>query len=151
VDAVRVRRTSKYDSFDSRSASVLNVSEIRELKEESTTTSNDSVIYKWFGAEETSVWLQDFGFKHLFLWHEVAISAPEITSLLQENIALELGEEASWNAEQLSAATLQSVVLPACEMVKQMDGVGFYNHNEINPSIPVAPTKQKEGEPYSYW
>lgn len=151
IHGVRVRRVSRYTSLDTKS--ILNVSEVHELQMEEAVGDN-RMIYKWFGSSDPSVWLAAFGYKHFFLWHEVSISCPSADEIFEQNKTLELGEEASWTAERLSAVgAVSSLYRPACQMVKQMDGVGFYNNNEMSvqtdPSYSFAETVT--APPYYFW
>jgi hypothetical protein len=151
IHGVRVRRISRYPSLNTKS--LLNVAEVRELQMDE--ASGDScMIYKWFGSLDPSTWLADFGYKHLFLWHEVSISCPMADEILEQNKTLELGEEAFWTPEMLlNVDAVPSIYLPACIMVKQMDGIGFYNNNEMTvqtaQSSSVAGTET--APPWYFW
>lgn len=151
IHGVRVRRVSRYPSLDTKS--ILNVSEVRELQMEEAAGDN-RMIYKWFGSLDPSVWLAAFGYKHLFLWHEVSISCPKADEIFELNKTLELGEEASWTAERLSTVdAVSSLYLPACEMVKHMDGVGFYNDNGMSvQTVPCSSFAETvTGPPHYFW
>ena len=113
----------------------MNISEVRELQIDFV-KGYDSTIWKAAATPESSTKLEylgtDLSYKWNYLWQEVSISCPKADHILEQNKTLELGEETSWTPEKLSAVdTLPSLYLPACEMIKQMDGVGFYNNNEI--------------------
>lgn len=66
---------------------------------------------------------------------------------------LVLGEEPSWTPEKLSEVNAaQSMYLPACEMLKQMDGVGFYNDNEVDvKAAERQEPSEPESGPYFFW
>jgi hypothetical protein len=66
-------------------------------------------------------------------WFEVSISSAQLDDLLEQNEKLELGEEARWTPEEvLDLGIAKSIYLPALEMLKQMDGIGQYNHNGMD-------------------
>ena len=86
-------------------------------------------------------------------WFEVSISSAQLDIILQQNERLGLGEEARWTPQEVSDLDIaKSIYLPALEMLKQMDGVGQYNHNGINIRSMVAttqiPQKAKELDPW---
>jgi hypothetical protein len=88
-------------------------------------------------------------------WHEVSISSVVANKILLENAALELGEEASWTPESLSSVdTAQAIYLPACEMLKKMDGIGHYTDNCVDPCAAAPPSENTEKDaqvPYQFW
>jgi hypothetical protein len=66
-------------------------------------------------------------------WFEVSISSVQLDSLLEQNKNLEFGEEAAWTPEEVSDLEIaKSIYLPACEMLKKMDGIGQHNDNGID-------------------
>ena len=70
------------------------------------------------------------GKDRLDAWYEISVSSARADELFEQNKWLELGEEASWTTESLSTANVaQAMYLPACEMIKKMDGVGYWNEN----------------------
>jgi hypothetical protein len=57
-------------------------------------------------------------------------SAYQLNGILEQNEKLELGEK--WTPEKLSELDIaKSIYLPALEILKQMDGIGQYNHNDL--------------------
>ena len=73
------------------------------------------------------------GKDRLDFWHEVSISSNKADELFEQNKKLELGDEASWTPESLSKVdAAQAMYLPACEMIKKMDGVGYWNENGVD-------------------
>ena len=155
IYGVRVRRISRYRSQDTKS--MLNISEVRELQMFDV-PGDDCIIWKAVGSTEpyTSIIdpFQGQKYNMLFLWHEVGISCPEADEMFDENKKIELGEEASWNPRKLAEINaLQSLYRPACEMLKQMDGVGFYNDNEIDAEavLRAAAGSQREAEKKAYY
>lgn len=63
-------------------------------------------------------------------WYEVRITSPTIDQAIQENEQLQLGSEASWCPSDI-AESVKQLCYHACQMLKQMDGVGFYNNNGL--------------------
>jgi len=87
-------------------------------------------------------------------WFEVSISSPQLDSLLEQNETLELGEEAKWTPESLSNLGYgKSIYLQACEMLKQMDGIGQYNNNEVEmkPEQAMMEMNTKRTPEDDYW
>lgn len=116
----------------------------------------DCTIWKAVATSEPSTKLEYLGtglsYKWNYLWHEVSISCPKADHILEQNKTLELGEETSWTPEKLSAVdALPSLYLPACEMVKQMDGVGFSNNNEMPIQATPAPSLAEFQAPQEYY
>lgn len=71
--------------------------------------------------------------KKLNYWFEVAITCPKLDEQLKKNENLRLGEEAAWTAESLhNFNCAESLLVPTCQMVRQMDGVGHSNDNGID-------------------
>jgi len=70
------------------------------------------------------------------MWIEMSISSTKIGDLLKQNEALGVGQETAWKVEDfLTDGTLSSIYVPACTLVRKMDGIGFYNDNGLVPSI----------------
>jgi hypothetical protein len=133
---------------------MLNVYEVRELQLHDADSGN-CTMWKAVGVQEpdTMITAQDYPYKWLYLWHEISISCPRADDLFEQNKTLELGEEAAWDSKKLSEVhTLQSLYLPACEMLQQIDGVGFYNDNEVDAeTIQCMSRYEEEAEPYYFW
>src|SRR5205814_1793291 len=67
-------------------------------------------------------------------WYEVSLVSPIAQQILGENEALEFGEQPSWTEENFEerVQVFESMCRPACYMVKEMDGMGFYNDNGLD-------------------
>lgn len=95
------------------------------------------------------------GCEKVDIWHEVSISSVDANKVFEQNKRLELGDEADWTTEYLlKAQALEAMLLPACEMLKKMDGVGFYNDNGVDPSARVRqqyPEEQPQQENQYFW
>jgi len=65
-------------------------------------------------------------------WIEVSIHSTKVDELLSQNERLELGDEVGWLPEHFTKAdAAQTLYLPACEMLKQMDGIGYHNEHHM--------------------
>jgi hypothetical protein len=132
--AVRVRRICRYKSMDAKS--ILKISELYSLDIDKTPLPKESSAYFKLSPAppERKPWVKGVGH-----WFEVSISSAQLDNLLEQNENLELGEEAMWNPEGLSKLDLaKSIYLPACEMLKKMDGIGQYNNNGVDVSSPTT-------------
>ncbi|EPE31588.1 hypothetical protein GLAREA_12344 [Glarea lozoyensis ATCC 20868] len=84
-----------------------------------------------------------------YRWFTASIESVRGNELLVQNKKLELGEEAGWTPETF-ADVLPDLSIPACQMLKQMDHVGYYNENGIRRSPP--PTQTSPPKPVErYW
>ncbi|KAI3332179.1 hypothetical protein HD806DRAFT_479730 [Xylariaceae sp. AK1471] len=76
-------------------------------------------------------------------WYEACLKSDTISTALEENKELELGDEVSWTAnELLECGAVDELVLKAAEMVEKLDGVGYWNDNhqqEVLRSVAPAP------------
>jgi hypothetical protein len=58
------------------------------------------------------------------------MSSAQLNGILEQNEKLVLGEKTT--PEKLSELDIaKSIYLPALEILKQMDGIGQYNHNDL--------------------
>ena len=149
VFGVRVRRVARYKSLHGNS--MLNVSEVRELQMFDT-EGEVCTIWKAVGCPEPDT-LLSLGYKMFYIWHEVSISCPEADAMFEQDKDIELGEEASWDTKKLSEIhTIQALYLPACEMLKRMDGIGFYNDNGMDArAVQSAYEVEKQPAEYYFW
>jgi len=125
-DDVTVRRICQYKGKDNKS--ILKVSECIALDTNGAQNNENTLIIfsAMPGPTDRRPW------EKLNRWYEVAIISSEVDTLLEQNKSLELGDEAGWTVENLAdidaAATF---FLPACQMLKQMDGIGCRNENGV--------------------
>jgi hypothetical protein len=127
IFGVRVRRVMEYSSKDSKS--ILKIHEVRDL----------DIEVKACQKKEVKVWtastapLARVGKDRLGFWHEVNISSAKADEVFEQNKKLELGGEAGWTPVTLAKVNAaQAMYLPACGMIKQMDGVGYWNENGVD-------------------
>jgi hypothetical protein len=122
VNSIRVRRNAQYPSVDRKS--VLNITEVNDLFIRALNLSpvvGSHAIYHGYTNDEK---IQAPG----PIWFEVGIFSTTAQELFKENQVLEFGDEVDWTTESmLSKGVAEAIYSPACEMLKQMDGVGFWN------------------------
>ncbi|KAI1658377.1 hypothetical protein F4813DRAFT_356607 [Daldinia decipiens] len=64
------------------------------------------------------------------IWYEVSLQSKVINKALQQNQDLEIGEEVSWTPQQLQkAGAFDEIITSAIEVVKNIDGVGYWGDN----------------------
>jgi hypothetical protein len=142
---VRVHRISRYKSNDAKS--ILKISNLH-LLDILMFSAPDGLYFKLSPVPVDCKPCEKLG-----EWFEVSISSAQLNGILEQNEKLVLGEEAKWTPEEVSDLDIaKSIYLPALEMLKQMDGVGQYNHNGIDirgmVAITQVPPKAKELEPW---
>jgi hypothetical protein len=65
------------------------------------------------------------------MWYEASLKSDTITTAFQQNRELELGNEVKWTAKDLvKSGAVDELVRKAANMVKKMDGVGYFNDNQ---------------------
>jgi hypothetical protein len=84
-------------------------------------------------------------------WFTASIESVRGNEILAQNVDLELGDEAGWTPETFATVgVLGDLYIPACQMLKEMDDVGFYNNNGVRRA-PRAPKPEPPQTPYSFW
>jgi hypothetical protein len=144
---VRVHRISQYKSKDENS--ILEVRECRDFDVGSRPVPGPgrprTVFYAISNIEERDRVPCD----KLDYWHEVSVSSAQAMEIFEQNLQLELGEEASWNLSEVKAA--EAIYLPSLEMLRKMDGVGWWNDNGVDvKKVPPPPPRQAQ-QPYIFW
>ncbi|PMD26780.1 hypothetical protein NA56DRAFT_654562 [Hyaloscypha hepaticicola] len=142
---VRVHRISRYKSNDAKS--ILKISNLH-LLDILMFSAPDGTYFKLSPVPADCKPCEKLG-----EWFEVSISSTHLNGFLEQNEKLVLGEEAKWTPEEISDLDVaKSIYLPALEMLKQMDGVGQYNHNCLDirrmDAKTQVPQKAKELEPW---
>jgi len=99
----------------------LRVDEVQELYLRSRTAPNKARVFDAYPHAQKP---PDF----LPYWFELSLHSTKIDGFMAQHEKLEIGDEASWLPEHLFDAA-QALYLPACEMLKQMDGIGYHNDN----------------------
>jgi hypothetical protein len=124
--SIRVHRMNKHTSPDGKS--YLKIDEVQDLS-----IRCRSALQKPAIVFDASPWVEDELHSEAFLipnWIEASIYSTEVDDLLSQNQKLELGDEAGWLPEHFAKAdAAEALYLPACEMLKQMDGIGYHNEH----------------------
>jgi hypothetical protein len=148
IDSILVHHIAKYNSIDKAANSILSVSEIRALDVDCRCPF-EGATFQIYKAESPPQQQNDT--EGLNVWHEASISSAKIDELLKQNISLELGEEAEWSPEMLDKPdAADSIILPACEMLRQMDGVGMHNNNGVDLQE-LLTIKSSPPKPFFFW
>jgi hypothetical protein len=142
---VRVHRISRYKSNNAKS--ILKITNL-QLLDILIFSAPDAIYFKLSPVPACCKPCEKLG-----EWFEVSMSSTQLDDILEQNEKLGLGEEAEWTPEEISDLDIaKSIYLPALEMLKQMDGVGQYNHNGIDirgtDATTRVPQKAKELEPW---
>lgn len=154
VTSIRIRRKARYMSLDR--ATVLNITEVNDLFingqniDASSGASTSHALYHGFTNDYNRIFPGP-------QWFEVGIMSVEAIESFKLNLKLEIGEEADWTLDSMTSKDVPSAIYKrACEMVKNMDGVGFWNQKlsgmefdlPRTPETPMAAeveaTKKKE-------
>jgi hypothetical protein len=124
---VRVHRICRHKG--QKTKSILNVSEMHALDIQiASVPEHKSTVFKLSPGPSDRKPCEKLG-----KWYGLSISSAQLNEMLEENENLELGEEARWETRDLlDADVAQSIYLPACEMLKKMDGIGQHNHNGLD-------------------
>lgn len=82
-------------------------------------------------------------------WYEVSLQSKKVNEALQQNRDLELGEVVDWSPKELQeAGAFDELVRSAIEVVKHIDGVGYWGDNEQDTMIHgmphVGPTRRSQ-------
>lgn len=116
---LKTRKTRTYDSLDGNSK--LHITDIDKSCGHELPVKDQGISVYYFPWEKREPSMEK-------RWYEASITSVTMDKLLQQNVNLELGEEVSWTASDLAAKKLSNTFIkPACTMLAQMDGVGFYN------------------------
>lgn len=72
-------------------------------------------------------------------WYEVYFESDRLCQALTQNQELELGDEVNWNTEELlKSGVLDNLVRKGADVVKKIDGVGYWNDNHENDLLRSA-------------
>ncbi|KAI1744061.1 hypothetical protein F4680DRAFT_469504 [Xylaria scruposa] len=64
------------------------------------------------------------------VWYEAILKSDTLSKAFEQNETLELGDEAEWVSEDLlKSGAVESLIQKAADMVRNMDGVGYWNDN----------------------
>ena len=119
----RVRRNMQWLSHDSKS--ILDVTEVTDLfiSGKPLSRNGNVMLCKCHTSDDLDM---DMGPGPL--WYEIGIISTMANNLLHQNVNLEAGEETAWTVRDMtSSGAFEALYRPACYMLTQMDGVGFWN------------------------
>lgn len=141
LESLRVHRISHY--ADTNKCMNLKVSEIYDLDRSSLTKTEKEIFKAVHCATPRSL-------SEKTSWYEISIESPTLNEMFEENTKLDIGAEISYTTEQDTQPLLiQHLCLPACQMLKHLDGVGFHNSNGI--TVERHPKLQPINPPYQFW
>ncbi|KAI1755304.1 hypothetical protein F4782DRAFT_538779 [Xylaria castorea] len=64
------------------------------------------------------------------MWYEAVLKSDTLSKAFEQNETLELGNEVEWMSEDLlKSGAVEALIRKAADMVKNMDGVGYWNEN----------------------
>ncbi|KAI0447037.1 hypothetical protein F4803DRAFT_500788 [Xylaria telfairii] len=64
------------------------------------------------------------------VWYEAVLKSDTISRAFKQNENLELGDEVEWTSKDLlNSGSVEALIRKAADMVKNMDGVGYWNDN----------------------
>lgn len=121
-------RVKRYCDYPSQAGDIsLRIIEVQELE---VTPQHISATTTAFEIEETA----RIGSPPLNKWYEASLHSDKLNFELVKNRALRLGEDVSYDAAAL-ADVAKGLCTHACNMIQQMDGVGYWNDNSANISV----------------
>lgn len=95
------------------------------------------------------------------VFYEACIKSTVAERAFMENKTLDFADEAGWTAKDLKAANVfRDLITSATDLVKQMDGIGFWCDNQQamlheKPPMSTAEARQRaedqSGGQYNYW
>ncbi|KAI9647347.1 hypothetical protein NHQ30_003732 [Ciborinia camelliae] len=119
---LKIRKTRTYDSLDGNSK--LHITAVDKSCGHELLVKDQGILVYIFSEEKKDLSMEKN-------WHEASITSVSMDNLLQQNTNLELGEEVSWTVPDLEVKKVSNTFIkPACDMLVQMDGVGFYNDSQ---------------------
>ncbi|KAH9887867.1 hypothetical protein F4778DRAFT_797341 [Xylariomycetidae sp. FL2044] len=158
IRRVRTRNVATYRQpaaspglADSPELTVLHISEVHEMCHDANKAKDDAeaLTVQYAQAEGNPKKGQAGTF------YEASLQSKVVTEALEQNRVLEFGDEVSWSAEDFKkSGAFNGLIRTACNMVKRMDGVGYwcdnYQHGMIHGQ-PQAPEPSKEKPGVIYW
>ncbi|KAI1505271.1 hypothetical protein F5X99DRAFT_430533 [Biscogniauxia marginata] len=134
IHRVRTRNIASYtllapgeDSLSPSSGidtNILEISEVWDMKGYVVSETEEASTIKY----EQSPGNQQAG--EAGMWYEATIQSSMVSTALTENRDLEFGDEATWSAEEFQkAGAFDNLIRTAVQMVKSMDGIGYWGDN----------------------
>jgi len=123
---VRVAKKSTYTSYDGKSK--LNIVEFRDMGIKlhviPAGESNRHIYEVWAQTARDNISYKECS------WFEVSILSTKAEQYFEQNKGLEIREETPWRKQDFQNHDLLAALYrPACAMIRQMDGVGYFNDN----------------------
>ncbi|KAI8965589.1 hypothetical protein F5Y11DRAFT_312771 [Daldinia sp. FL1419] len=122
-------------------SSILEIHEVHDMAPKTTSyhaKGNMTIMFEQYGGASQ--------LGQLPIWYEASLQSKVINEALEQNQNLELGEQVTWTPERLQeAGAFDDIVKSAIEVVKQIDGVGYWGDNCQDVSIHGVPSPGKKG------
>ncbi|KAI0860709.1 hypothetical protein F4860DRAFT_503813 [Xylaria cubensis] len=72
-------------------------------------------------------------------WYEAFLKSDTLSKAFEQNETLELGDEVEWMSEELlKSGAVEALIQKAADMVRNMDGVGYWNDNHQTDLLRTA-------------
>ncbi|KAF2967186.1 hypothetical protein GQX73_g6365 [Xylaria multiplex] len=86
-------------------------------------------------------------------WYEASLKSDTFSNAFKQNEQLEFGDEVEWKSEELlKTGTVENLIRKAADMVKNMDGVGYWNDNhQVELQHRVAPVPRQGQNIVKFW
>ncbi|PQE24120.1 hypothetical protein CJF31_00002324 [Rutstroemia sp. NJR-2017a BVV2] len=124
IYSLRIRKTKSYLSQDRQSK--LHITEVDKSCGDMIKVKDKQINVYIFREEKKEQTEEETN------WFEISLTSVMMDEFLKENPSLQLGQESRWRLKDLITNKVsESLIRPACEMLTQMDGVGFYNNNGL--------------------
>ncbi|KAI0007063.1 hypothetical protein F4779DRAFT_619945 [Xylariaceae sp. FL0662B] len=121
-------------------SAILEVSEVHDMCPTDLTSTEDKLIIT-FGRYPGNPKLGQ-----LPVWYEASIQSHMVKTALLQNRDLEFGDEVGWSAEELQkAGAFDAIVQTATDVIKKMDGVGYWGDNNQDALVHGLPPSGTEG------
>ncbi|KAM3074828.1 hypothetical protein ACMFMG_008241 [Clarireedia jacksonii] len=124
IYSLRIRKTKSYLSQDRHSK--LHITEVDKSCGDMLKLKDKEINVYIFREEKKEQTKEETN------WFEISITSVMMDDFLKENSHLQLGQESQWRLKDLVTNKVsERLIRPACEILTQMDGVGFYNNNGL--------------------
>jgi hypothetical protein len=139
IFSLRIRKTKSYLSHDRQSK--LHITEVNKSCGDMLKVKDKDINVYFFREEKKEQTKEETN------WFEVSLASVTMDEFLEENPQLQLGQESQWRLKDLSKNKVsECLIRPACEMLTQMDGVGFYNDNGLRKKIRDSSRQQSSAQ-----
>ncbi|KAI0841212.1 hypothetical protein F5Y06DRAFT_308120 [Hypoxylon sp. FL0890] len=121
-------------SAEDHPSTILEICEVHDMTPCSIVSTQDevTVLFKQYRGSKK--------FGQLPTWYEVSVQSELVNKAFRQNRNLELGEEVHWSPEQLrDAGAFDDLIRSTTDMVKKIDGVGYWGDNYQDAMIHGVP------------